>query len=69
MPERPQALTNHAAATHLRTLMTQLTHEKLTPATQVATRPTPTQKECRLSFHRHLASHRHRHHDDRPEAA
>jgi hypothetical protein len=58
MPEEPQVLTNHAAATRLRTLMTQLTHEEPT----LATRVTPTLEKYPLP------SRRQRHHD-RPEAA
>jgi hypothetical protein len=63
MPEEPQVLTNHAAATRLRTLMAQLTHEEPALATHVATRLPQTQEESLLP------SHRPRHHEDHPEAA
>jgi hypothetical protein len=56
MPEEPQVLTNNAAATRLRTLLAQLTHEEPALAIRVTLENYP------------LPSH-HRHHDNHPEAA
>jgi hypothetical protein len=56
MPEKPQVLTNNAAATRLRTLLTRLTHEEPAPA-------------IRVTLEKHPLPSHHRHHDDHPEAA
>lgn len=63
MPDDPQILTNRAAATRLRTLMTQLTQEPPpTLSTRLLKRLTPTPEE-----HQRLTIHPE--HNNHPEAA